>query len=144
MKVCVFGAGAIGSHLAARMDRGGAKVSVVARGANLLALKQNGLRVVTPTEELFFRRSEGPHAASRSTEHCAFAGKRYCSGISHEWHSMVVQLPWRVRQCGRPRASEFASGISDRVEHHRSATRFWRRDLQRLLGYRTGCGASTE
>ena len=45
MKVCVFGAGAIGGHLAARLARGGAEVSVVARGAHLAAMQAKGLTV---------------------------------------------------------------------------------------------------
>eukprot|EP01037_Dinobryon_pediforme_P018239 gene18239-18496_t len=50
VKICVFGAGAIGGHLAARFSRGGAEVSVVARGAHLAAIQQNGLRIETPDE----------------------------------------------------------------------------------------------
>ena len=46
MKVCVFGAGAIGGHVAARLARGGADVSVVARGANLAAIRERGLTIV--------------------------------------------------------------------------------------------------
>jgi 2-dehydropantoate 2-reductase len=45
MKVCVFGAGAIGGHVAGRLAKGGAAVSVVVRGANLAAIRANGLRV---------------------------------------------------------------------------------------------------
>ncbi len=45
MKVCIFGAGAIGGHLAARLALGGAQVSLVARGANLAAIRANGLCV---------------------------------------------------------------------------------------------------
>ncbi|NGM19298.1 2-dehydropantoate 2-reductase [Roseomonas stagni] len=45
MRICVFGAGAIGGHLAARLARGGAEVSVVARGAHLAAMQANGLTV---------------------------------------------------------------------------------------------------
>jgi 2-dehydropantoate 2-reductase len=52
MKICVFGAGAIGGHLAVRLARGGADVSVVARGAQLAAIQQNGLKVVTSAGEL--------------------------------------------------------------------------------------------
>lgn len=48
MKICVFGAGAIGAHLAARLDAGGAKVSVVVRGAHLAAIKANGIEVHAP------------------------------------------------------------------------------------------------
>jgi 2-dehydropantoate 2-reductase len=52
MKICVFGAGAIGGHLAVRLARGGADVSVVARGAQLAAIQQDGLKVVTADGEL--------------------------------------------------------------------------------------------
>ncbi|HEV7265118.1 MAG TPA: 2-dehydropantoate 2-reductase [Falsiroseomonas sp.] len=44
-KICVFGAGAIGGHIAARLARGGAEVSLVARGAHLAAIQANGLTV---------------------------------------------------------------------------------------------------
>lgn len=52
MKVCVFGAGAIGGHLAARFAKGGAEVSLVARGAHLEAIRRDGLTVRTPTGDL--------------------------------------------------------------------------------------------
>jgi len=45
MKICVYGAGAIGGHLAARLHRAGAAVSVIARGAHLAAIQANGLTV---------------------------------------------------------------------------------------------------
>jgi 2-dehydropantoate 2-reductase len=45
MRVCVYGAGAIGGHLAMRFARGGAEVSVVARGPHLAAIQANGLTV---------------------------------------------------------------------------------------------------
>jgi 2-dehydropantoate 2-reductase len=45
MRVCVFGAGAIGGHLAARLALGGAEVSLVARGAHLEAIQRRGLLV---------------------------------------------------------------------------------------------------
>jgi 2-dehydropantoate 2-reductase len=44
MKVCVFGAGAIGGHLAVRLAQGGAEIAVVARGAQLAAIRARGLR----------------------------------------------------------------------------------------------------
>lgn len=47
MKVCVYGAGAIGGHIAARLVEGGADVSLIARGDQLAAIKKNGLRVET-------------------------------------------------------------------------------------------------
>ena len=45
MKITVYGAGAIGGHLAMRLNRAGADVSVIARGAHLAAIQQNGLTV---------------------------------------------------------------------------------------------------
>lgn len=47
MKVCVYGAGAVGGHIAARLAEGGAEVSLVARGEHLAAIRANGLRVET-------------------------------------------------------------------------------------------------
>jgi 2-dehydropantoate 2-reductase len=45
MRVCVYGAGAIGGHLAVRLAKGGADVSVIARGPHLAAIQANGLEV---------------------------------------------------------------------------------------------------
>ena len=43
MKICIYGAGAIGGFLAAYLSRAGHAVSVIARGANLAALRARGL-----------------------------------------------------------------------------------------------------
>ncbi|GAB5376867.1 MAG: 2-dehydropantoate 2-reductase [Acuticoccus sp.] len=43
MKICVFGAGAIGGYLAVRLANGGEDVSVVARGPHLAAIRDRGL-----------------------------------------------------------------------------------------------------
>ncbi len=48
----MFGAGAVGGHLAARLYNRGADVSVVARGAHVAAIRDRGLRVSTPDEEI--------------------------------------------------------------------------------------------
>jgi 2-dehydropantoate 2-reductase len=45
MRICVYGAGAIGGHLAVRFARAGASVSVVARGPHLAAMQREGLTV---------------------------------------------------------------------------------------------------
>lgn len=47
MKVCVYGAGAVGGHIAGRLAAGGTEVSLIARGAQLAAVRENGLRVET-------------------------------------------------------------------------------------------------
>ena len=46
MKICIFGAGAIGGYLGAKLAQAGAGVSLVARGPHLAAMKANGLRVI--------------------------------------------------------------------------------------------------
>lgn len=43
MRICIFGAGAVGSHFAVRLARAGHDVSCVMRGAHLDAVKANGL-----------------------------------------------------------------------------------------------------
>jgi 2-dehydropantoate 2-reductase len=45
MKICVFGAGAVGGHIAARLAAKGHDVSVVARGAHLAAIEKHGLKL---------------------------------------------------------------------------------------------------
>ena len=46
MKICVVGAGAIGGLLAAKLAQAGQEVSVVARGAQLRAIRAEGLRLI--------------------------------------------------------------------------------------------------
>lgn len=48
MRICIFGAGAVGGYLAGSLAQGDAQVSVIARGAHLAAIQANGLRVETP------------------------------------------------------------------------------------------------
>ena len=43
MKICVYGAGAVGGLMAAWLSRAGHDVSVVARGAPLEAMRRDGL-----------------------------------------------------------------------------------------------------
>ena len=45
MKICIYGAGAVGGLMAAWLARSGNEVSAVARGAQLEALRKDGLRV---------------------------------------------------------------------------------------------------
>jgi 2-dehydropantoate 2-reductase len=46
MKICVFGAGAIGGYVGAKLaEKGEAEVSLVARGPHLTAMRENGLTV---------------------------------------------------------------------------------------------------
>jgi len=51
MKICIFGAGAIGGYLAVRLANAGQDVSVVARGPHLAAMKEKGLRLLIGGQE---------------------------------------------------------------------------------------------
>lgn len=52
MKICIYGAGAIGGYMGVMLKRGGLDVSLVARGAHLEAIKAKGLILVTKTETI--------------------------------------------------------------------------------------------
>lgn len=46
MKICVFGAGAIGGYMGVKLAQAGADVSLVARGPHLAAMQANGLTLI--------------------------------------------------------------------------------------------------
>lgn len=46
MKICIFGAGAIGGYMGAKLAAVGAEVSLVARGPHLAALQEKGLTLI--------------------------------------------------------------------------------------------------
>jgi len=48
MRFAVLGAGAIGAYVGAALARGGADVTLIARGAHLVAMRENGVRVLSP------------------------------------------------------------------------------------------------
>lgn len=50
MKICIFGAGAVGGHAAALMARAGHDVTVIARGAQLDAIRRKGLTFISKDE----------------------------------------------------------------------------------------------
>jgi 2-dehydropantoate 2-reductase len=52
MKICIYGAGAIGGYIGVMLKRAGADVSVIARGSHLEAIRQNGLKLQIKGEEL--------------------------------------------------------------------------------------------
>ncbi len=51
MKICIFGAGAIGGYMGAKLAQAGAEVSLVARGPHLKAMRENGLRLIEESGE---------------------------------------------------------------------------------------------
>ncbi|CAG9168431.1 2-dehydropantoate 2-reductase [Cupriavidus respiraculi] len=51
MKVCIYGAGAIGGYIGAQLARAGAEVSFVARGPHLAAMRERGVTLQINGEE---------------------------------------------------------------------------------------------
>lgn len=51
MKICIYGAGAIGGYMAVMMREAGIDVSLVARGPHLAAIRENGLKLLIGGEE---------------------------------------------------------------------------------------------
>ena len=80
MKICIFGAGAVGGYLAALLANAGADVSVVARGAHLAAIRQRGLTLLAGGEEL--------HAAVAATDEPARLGKQDVVVLTLKAHSI--------------------------------------------------------
>ena len=58
MRFAVLGAGAIGAYVGAALSRGGADVTLIARGAHLEAMRSSGVRVLSPRGDF----SAHPHA----------------------------------------------------------------------------------
>ena len=52
MKICIYGAGAVGGLIAGRLAQAGHAVSVVARGAHLTAIRDKGLRILFEEKEI--------------------------------------------------------------------------------------------
>jgi 2-dehydropantoate 2-reductase len=55
MKICVYGAGAIGGYMAARLAAAGEEVTVIARGAKLDAIRRKGLRLISEDGDITAR-----------------------------------------------------------------------------------------
>ncbi|MFQ5971356.1 MAG: 2-dehydropantoate 2-reductase [Alphaproteobacteria bacterium] len=68
MRVCVYGAGAIGGAIAVRLHAAGVDVTCIARGPHLAAMREHGLKLIGEGEETVARvrctddpREAGPH-----------------------------------------------------------------------------------
>jgi 2-dehydropantoate 2-reductase len=63
MRICVFGAGAIGGNFAARLAAAGNEVSVVARGAHLEAMRARGLILLAGDKKIVAQVKASDHPA---------------------------------------------------------------------------------
>ncbi|MDW8468519.1 MAG: 2-dehydropantoate 2-reductase [Burkholderiales bacterium] len=80
MKVCVFGAGAVGGLIAARLAQAGHDVAAVARGAHLAAIRAQGLRLRCATGET--------RIPLRASDDPAELGPQDCVVVAVKAHSL--------------------------------------------------------
>jgi len=86
LRICIFGAGAIGGFVAAHLAQvGGLEVSVVARGAHLAAIRTRGLRVVSPKGEL--------QARVRASDRAQELGPQDVVFVALKQHQVAAALP---------------------------------------------------
>jgi len=120
MKICIYGAGAIGGLLGAKLALAGQDVTLIARGAHLAAIQAKGLRLHSEGQELVARpravedpRAAGPQdyvvVAVKTTGVAAIADRMApllgpdtavvtaMNGIPW-WYFWGHEGPWRDRQ----------------------------------------------
>jgi 2-dehydropantoate 2-reductase len=94
MRICIFGAGSIGGFVAAHMAKvEGLQVSVVARGAHLAAIRERGLRVVTPKGQIV--------GQVQATDHAEDLGPQDLVFIALKQHQLPAALPALATLLGR-------------------------------------------
>ena len=96
MRICIFGAGAIGGLIAARLAVKGADVSLVARGPHLAAIRARGLEL-RDGERSFVTH---PTAASEAAE----LGEQDYLVVTLKAHSVPGALPQLKPLLGRDTA----------------------------------------
>jgi 2-dehydropantoate 2-reductase len=92
MRIGVFGAGAIGGLLAARLAQAGAEVTVVARGPHLAAMETEGLRLVSGGETVVTR--------PRCVADAAVAGVQDFVLVTLKAHALPGAAPAIARMVG--------------------------------------------
>jgi 2-dehydropantoate 2-reductase len=88
VKIVIVGAGAIGGYIGARLTRGGADVTLFARGAHLRAMQEHGLRVVSPDGDFQVRPKLTDNLASIGAADVVVLGVK-----AHSLTALAPQLP---------------------------------------------------
>jgi 2-dehydropantoate 2-reductase len=85
MRICIYGAGAIGGYMGVLLSRAGADVSLVARGAHLEAMQRNGIKLLMDDGEYVAR--------PRCTYDAAELGPQDLVVIALKGHSVPAAVP---------------------------------------------------
>ena len=96
MKICVFGAGAIGGYLAVELALAGHEVSAVARGAHLDAIRKDGLKLRIEGQEKVVRITASDDPATLGPQDYVI-----CAVKTHQaYESAALMLPLLVKFAG--------------------------------------------
>src|SRR4051812_37580076 len=95
MRICVFGAGAVGGHIAARLAAAGNDVSVVARGAHLAAMREKGITLLHGEQRITgsVRAAEDPASLGAHELVIVALKANALAGIAKELKSMLKGEP---------------------------------------------------
>jgi 2-dehydropantoate 2-reductase len=85
MRICIFGAGAIGGHLGVRLVRAGADVTFIARGPHLAAMQTNGVTLLEDDETITVH--------PRCTDQIDEAGPQDYVIVTVKAHSLAAVAP---------------------------------------------------
>ncbi len=102
MRIGIFGAGAIGGLLAARLAQAGAEVTVVARGPHLAAMQAHGLRLISGGETI----TTHPRCAADAEA----AGEQDFVVVTLKAHALPGAAPAIARMLGR--AGTLVTGVN--------------------------------
>ncbi|HEX4518655.1 MAG TPA: 2-dehydropantoate 2-reductase [Gaiellaceae bacterium] len=100
MRFAILGAGAIGAYVGAALDRGGADVTLIARGEHLRALQADGVEVRSPRGDF--------HAHPAATDDLDALGEADVVFIGLKAHSLPTLAP-RIASALRPGAAVIAA-----------------------------------
>jgi 2-dehydropantoate 2-reductase len=100
VKFAVLGAGAIGAYVGAALSRGGADLTLIARGAQLRALQEDGVRVLSPRGDF--------HAHPPATDEIEAAGDADAVFIGLKAYSLPELAP-RLGAALKPGAAVIAA-----------------------------------
>ena len=123
MKINIYGAGSIGGHMAMRLHQAGADISILARGATLKAIKDNGLQMTSGQEHFVAHvpASDEPEDLPKPDVIIVAVKSHHLASIADRLKRLAGPdtpvvfalngLPWWYRQVLRKKADKKTSGM---------------------------------
>ena len=118
MRVAVLGAGAIGAYVGAALARGGAEVTLIARGAHLRALQEHGVVVTSPRGDFAAHPAATDDLAAIADADAVFIGLKAPSGRAYGLINGTAwpfhRIPAAPRDCDACPSCGWSSSSHDR------------------------------